>query len=48
MGKNIKVDFQEGGWGINWIELAQDRDRWGTCKRGHELRGFTKSEVFLD
>jgi len=23
---NIKMDFQ--GWGIDWIELAQDRDRW--------------------
>jgi hypothetical protein len=24
---NIKMDLQEVGWGINWIELAQDRDR---------------------
>jgi hypothetical protein len=24
------VDLQEVGWGggMNWIELAQDRDRW--------------------
>jgi hypothetical protein len=26
---NIKMDFREVGWvGMNWIELAQDRDRW--------------------
>jgi len=28
---NIKIYLQEvGGWGFNWIELAQDRDRWRT------------------
>jgi len=26
---NIKMDLQEAGYGgIDWIELAQDRDRW--------------------
>jgi len=26
---NIKMDFQEVGYGgVDWIELAQDRDRW--------------------
>ena len=26
---NIKMDLQEVGYGsLNWIELAQDRDRW--------------------
>jgi hypothetical protein len=25
---DIKMDLQEVGWGIYWIELAQDRDRW--------------------
>jgi hypothetical protein len=25
---DIKMDFQEMGWGVNWIDLAQDRDRW--------------------
>ena len=25
---NIKVDLQEVGRGGDWMELAQDRDRW--------------------
>jgi hypothetical protein len=26
---NIKMDFQEVGWGgMDWTDLAQDRDRW--------------------
>jgi hypothetical protein len=25
---NIKMDLQAVGWGMDWIELAQDRDRW--------------------
>jgi hypothetical protein len=26
---NIKVDFREIGWGgVDWIGLAQDRDKW--------------------
>jgi hypothetical protein len=25
---NITMDLQEMGWGMDWIELAQDRDRW--------------------
>ena len=25
---NIKMNLQEVGWGIDWIHLAQDRDRW--------------------
>jgi hypothetical protein len=24
----LKMDLQEVGWGMDWIELAQDRDRW--------------------
>jgi hypothetical protein len=25
---NIKMDLQDVGWGMDWIELAQVRDRW--------------------
>jgi hypothetical protein len=25
---NIEIDLQEVGWGMDWIELAHDRDRW--------------------
>jgi hypothetical protein len=25
---NIKMAIQEVGWDMDWIELAQDRDRW--------------------
>jgi hypothetical protein len=24
----IKMDLREVGWGMDWIDLAQDRDRW--------------------
>ena len=28
---NIKMDLQEVGWGCgDWMDLAQDRDRWWT------------------
>jgi hypothetical protein len=26
---NIKMDLKEMGWeGVDWIDMAQDRDRW--------------------
>jgi len=25
---NIKKELQEVGWGMDWIVLAQDTDRW--------------------
>jgi hypothetical protein len=25
---NIKMDIRDVGWGMDWIDLAQDRDRW--------------------
>ena len=30
---NIKMDLQEvGGWAIDWIDVAQDRDSWLALK----------------
>jgi hypothetical protein len=29
MEDNIKMDLQAVGWGMDWTDLAQDRDRWG-------------------
>jgi hypothetical protein len=25
---NIRMDLREIGWGMDWIDLAQDRDQW--------------------
>jgi hypothetical protein len=25
---NIKMDLREVGWGMDWVDLAQDKDRW--------------------
>jgi hypothetical protein len=25
---NIRMDLQEVGWGMDWIDMAQDRDSW--------------------
>jgi hypothetical protein len=28
---NIRMDLREGSWeGMNWMQLAQDRDQWRT------------------
>ena len=37
---NIMMDLQEVGGDGDWMELAQDRDRWrALCENGNELSG---------
>jgi len=47
---NIRMDLQEVGCGyMDWIGLAQDRDRWRTlCECGNEPSGSVKCGEFLD
>jgi hypothetical protein len=35
-------------WGMDWIELAQDRQVAGTCECGNEPSDSMKSGEFLD
>ena len=48
-GDNIKMDLQEVGGGCeNWMELAQDRDRWRALVSTVMNLGVQKCGKFLD
>jgi hypothetical protein len=44
------MDLQEVGWcSMDWIDMAQDRDRWaGCCESGNEPSVSIKRGEFLD
>jgi hypothetical protein len=45
---NIKIDLREKGWdGMDWIDLAQDRDQC-SCEHGDEPLGSLKSWKVLE
>jgi len=49
MGYNIKIDLQEVGGGRgDWMELAQDRNRWRALVGTVGTFGFHKCGEFLD
>jgi hypothetical protein len=45
---NIKIDHRETEWdGMDWIDLAQDRDQC-SCEHGNELSGSIKCWEVLE
>jgi len=46
---NIKIDPQEIVWGVGWILLSQDWNRWLTCVNRVMKHWFPQNGgVFLD
>jgi hypothetical protein len=46
--ENIKIDLRDIGWdGMDWIDLAQDRDQ-GSCERGNEASDSIKRWEVLE
>jgi hypothetical protein len=47
---DVIMNLQEVGWGgVDWIDVAQDRDRWrGACEHGNEASSFTKCREVLE
>jgi hypothetical protein len=46
----IRIDLREIGWdGMDWIDLAQDRDQWrAPCEHGNEPSGSIKCWEILE
>ena len=42
------MDLEVGRGCGDWMELAQDRDRWRALEYGNELLGSIKCGEFLD
>jgi hypothetical protein len=46
----LKCIFErlDGGGGMDWIDLSQDRDSGGCCECGNKPSGFIKFGEFLE
>jgi hypothetical protein len=45
---NIKMDFQEIGWGdLHWIDVAQDKVKWRALVNAMMNRCIPKRKIFL-
>jgi len=45
---NIKMHLPEVGWtDMDWIDVAQDRDRWQTLLNGEKILSAIKCGEFL-
>jgi hypothetical protein len=46
----LKLVFKNWDGGMDWIDLAQDKDRWpaGSCEGNNEHLGSIKCGEFLD
>jgi hypothetical protein len=46
---NIRMDIVEMGWGgVDWIDLAKDRDNWRTCESDNEPSGSIKCRETIE
>jgi hypothetical protein len=45
---NIKMDAREVGWGMDWIILAENRDKWWALVNAVMNFGFYKLRGILD
>jgi hypothetical protein len=46
---NIKMELRDIEWDcMDWIDLAQNRDKWSTCEHGNEPSGFIKCWEVLE
>jgi hypothetical protein len=46
---NVKMDHRETGWdGVDWVDVAEDRDQLRTLKHGNEPSGSIKCWEILE